>query len=100
MLQETETIMYQKKSSFRGHMVIITHESNPECTLPWIVHYCGADYHFRNPYGALCYAYGRRFINRYEVDALEAKLLKDVSDAKAEGISSKAAGSSWSCAEC
>lgn len=67
-------ILYRAKRKLKSRFFEITHTDDPRCTLPWTVCYCGADYHFRNLYGALCYCYGRRFIDKYEIDALMEKL--------------------------
>lgn len=58
--------LYRAKTRFNNRHFEIIRTDNPR--LPWMVTYCGTEFQFKNLYGCLCYAVGRRFIDQDEVD--------------------------------
>lgn len=66
-------IAYRAKTRINSRHFEIAHTAD-DPRLPWVVHYCGADYHFRDLYGCLCYLYGRRFIEKNEIERIEGEM--------------------------
>ena len=75
-----DPILADFKSKRGAHHVRITYGKEPKGRYPWSVQYCGSGYYFRDLYAALCYCYGRGFIDRYEIERKEKEILEKMKE--------------------
>ena len=69
--------LYREKTRFNNRHFEIKHTDDPKA--PWMVSYCGTDFQFKNLYGCLCYAVGRRFIDQDEIDRVMREINNQMS---------------------